>query len=117
MWARRVVSDTPVVDVASSGKVPPVASNIRSAESEAAGMEIVNEPSVAVVDGPATIAPDVFFTVTLAPLVGPAKTVPDTEVDVDDEPPPPQPKSVSERQNRKKILNEWDVYEFMVFSS
>jgi hypothetical protein len=94
---------TPLVEVASSGKVPPLVSKTRSLVISEVGMVTVKEPSAAVTPDLVTSTP-ADFTITTAPDAGPARTEPDTEVveeDVDElpEPPPPQPKITNARQS------------------
>lgn len=61
-------------------------------------MAIEYDPSVPVVTGPATTIPDTDFTVTDAPLAGPAITTPEKEVvDVEESLELPQPNEMIER--------------------
>jgi len=93
---------TPGVEVASSGNVPPLDSKTRSLDNSEVGIVTVNEPSAALTPDLATSTP-ADFTMTTAPLAGPARTVPDTVVVEEDrlllDPPPPQPNITRERQS------------------
>jgi hypothetical protein len=100
-WAVSVLRVTLVV-VASSGNVPPFASKTRSLTNSEVGMLTLNEPSAALEPERATSTP-AAFTITTAPLAGPARTDPETVVvgveELLPEPPPEQPNTASERQS------------------
>jgi hypothetical protein len=85
-------------------------------------METIYDPSAALAPDLATSTP-ADFTITTAPLTGPAYTVPETEVVEVVELPlllpeslPPQPKITSERQSVVMSLRTRDVCDFIWFS-
>jgi hypothetical protein len=106
----------PIVDVASSGKVPPLVSNVSSLDSSEEGMLTVKLPSAALIPDRATSTP-ADFTITTVPLAGPAATVPDTDVVVLEEalpdPLPAHPAMVNARTSSDIIDNDLEMYDFI----
>jgi hypothetical protein len=105
---------TPPVAVASSEKVPPLASKMRSPDRAGFGMAMEYDPSVPVVTGPATTAPDTDFTVTDVPLAGPAMTTPEMDVvAVEESLELLQPNEMIERQTTSAVLKLSDIVDFI----